>query len=371
MYKALFYRWSDFSSSETKPLFWMLIGPLLMMLTLIVAIPILSNSLLPLISVVGLIASWRYRVSGFALTLMAFVLYFSLNYLLGHRLGFSEAWVWQVGFGCSLAIGLTISFLSMEELKSFYSNQTGKKDKIISDLKLSIYSLDEKSSRERRTFDREVEGLKEQQKSLQDEVEALLSLVEGSRIESEKVFRHSDALSSESLAQHREIETLKQELKSTEETMEELSSRHESLSLSAQERLQALNTKRVELYQSRLLIEGYEKQLQRAREYFLAQKKPQPTTAPLQTLEQEKGMIKKVYDQIQEEFLALKRVLEEERVKLEKMPDESLHSEVKKLSGQVALKKKELEQVKGELIDIERDIFFHKKGLQEKGSFAH
>ena len=241
---------------------------------------------------------------------------------------------------------------------------------------------------ERRSLEREIEELKEHHQSLQNEVEALLSLVEGSRIESEKVLKQNEALSAESLAQHREIETMKQELDTVRETMEELKISHESLSLSAKERLNALNAKRVELHQTRLLVEDYEKQIKRAREYFLAQKKgqpvpkeekPKPSPATndrgqqliLQTLEKDKGMIKKIYDQIQEDFLTLKKVLEEEKVNLEKAPDEEGHVEVKKLGAQVLEKKKKLEQTKAELIDIEREIFVIKKGLQEKGAFAN
>ena len=383
MLKEVLSKWSDFSSSETKPLFWMLLGPLLVMLTLIVAVPSLSNPFLPLMTVVGLMASWRYRTSGFILTLMAFVLYFSLHYLMGYH----EAFFWKLGWGGSLVLGLTISFLSMEELKNFYSKQKEGKEKIISELKLSLYSLEEKGAMERRTLEREIEELKKHHQSLQNEVEALLSLVEGSCIESEKVFKHRETLSAESLAQHREIETMKQDLDTVREKMEELQRSHESLSQSASERLNALNAKRVELYQTRLLVEDYEKQIKRAREYFLAQKKVQPVPKEekpkpypatndrgqqliLQTLEKDKRMIKKIYDQIQEDFLTLKKALEEGKVNLEKAPDEERHAEVKKLESQVIEKKKKLEQTKAELIDIEREIFVIKKGLQEKGAFA-
>lgn len=384
MVKQLIDRCSDFSSSESKPLFWMLMGPLLVMLTLILAIPTLSNPFLPLITVMGVVVSWRYRVSGFAFTLMVFILYFALHYFLGHR----EAFLWKVGWGCSLALGLTVSFLCMEELKAFYSKEKEHKDKVVSELRLSLYSSEEKGAVEKRGLEREMKELKEQHKSLQDEIEVLLSLVEGSRIESEKMFKQRDLLSSESLSQYREIQVLKQELKSVQEREKALHDAQESLMISAKERLKMLNTARVELYQSRLLVESYEKQLKRAREYFLSQKQPKaappkkekPQASPplndrgqqliLQTLEKDKGMIKKIYDQIQEDFQTLKKALEEGKAKMEKAPDEESDLEVKKLGMQVVEKKKKLEQTKAELIGIEREIFVIKKGLQEKGAFA-
>ena len=72
-------------------------------------------------------------------------------------------------------------------------------------------------------------------------------------------------------------------------------------------------------------------------------------------------MIKKIYDQIQADFEALKKALEEGKVKLAKAPDDELQSQVEKLTNQVVEKKKKLEQTKAELIGIEREIFVIKK----------
>ncbi|NGX50351.1 MAG: hypothetical protein K1060chlam2_00196 [Chlamydiae bacterium] len=365
----LFSQWSDFSSSETSPLFWMVIGPLLLMATMIGA----STPLLSLIALIGVIAAWRYRTGGFALSLTALLLYLSLSYLLGYR----EAFFWQVAWGVSLALGVTISFLSMEEVRSFFSKERERRERVLTDLHLSLQSSEEKNVTERRTLSGEVEELKSKQRALQDEVEVLLNLIEGSRIESEKVFGRSETLSSESLAQHREIETLKQELTSEQERLGEIQKSYGSLSLSAQERLKELNTKRVELHQAEQFIESYKEQIKRARDYLFAQKKGEPDQSEvgeeviLQNLEKEKGAVKKSYDQLQEDFLALKKTHQDERVKLEREPDEELSAEVERLGKLASEKKRDLEQARAELVSIEREIFITKKGLQERGSYVH
>ena len=308
-------KWADFSESETKPLFWMLLGPLLMMLTLTLSIPTLSNPFLPVVTVSGLVLSWRYRMSGFSLTLMLFILYFGLTYFFGHH----EAFLWKVGWGCSLVLGLTISFLSMEELKSYYAKLKSGKEKALSDLHISLQSFEEKAATEARTQDKEIETLKEELKSSRDEVEALLGLVEASRIETDKMYKQSDVLSTESLTMHRTIETLKAELEEKEVLFKTLTKEHEVAASAAKERLTQLNTLRVEHYQARLLFEGAQRQLKRARDYFRTQKKevapphPRPDNNQqliLKTLEKDKGTIKATYDTLLTDYQKLKASLE-------------------------------------------------------------
>ncbi|MCB1109569.1 MAG: hypothetical protein KDK64_01185 [Chlamydiia bacterium] len=364
-------RWADFSDSETKPLFWMLLGPLLMMLTITLSAPFMSTPFLPLCAVAGLVVSWRFRLSGFALTLMGLVLYFALTYLFGHK----DIFLWKIGWGLSLVMGLTISFLSMEELKSYYAKVKEGKEKALSELQISLHSFEEKTATEKRTLDQEIETLKEELSSAREEVEALLNLVEASRIESDKVYKQNDHLTHESLQMHRELETLKLNLKEHLSTLSGIEEEHQILTQVSKERLKKLNIYRVELYQSRLLNDSYQKQLQRAREYFLSQKKKKPTAAPppsssqnrvLQTLEKDKGTIKKAYDKILDEYQTVKKALEEGTARLKKAPDDTLAHEVQTLTTAVKEKKQKLEQTKSELVGIEREIFVIKKQLQEQ-----
>ncbi|MCB1107698.1 MAG: hypothetical protein KDK76_06360 [Chlamydiia bacterium] len=369
-------KWADFSASETKPLFWMLLGPLLMMLTITLSAPFMSNPFLPLIAVCGLLFSWKYRTSGFAFTLMGLIIYFAFSYLFGHK----DIFMWKIGWGLSLVLGLTISFLSMEELKSYYAKMSARKEKAVNDLQISLHSFEEKTAAEKRTQEKEIETLKEELSSAREEMDALLNLVEASRIESDKVYRQSDELSRESLKMHREIEGLKLRLNEGEKVLSHLENEHETLLQTARERLKVLNYVRVELYQSRLLNDGYQKQIKKAREYFQAQKeKIIPKNVPVQkksehlilkTLEKDKGMIKKIYDQILDDYQKVKSALDEGSIRLKKAPDEALSIEVNRLMGEVKEKKQKLEKTKAELVGIEREIFAIKKGLQERGALG-
>ena len=368
-------KWADFSVSETKPLFWMLLGPLLMMLTITLSAPFMTSPFLPLCAVAGLVVSWRYRMGGFALTLMGLAVYFAFNYLFGYQ----DAFMWKLGWGASLVLGLSISFLSMEELKSYYAKMKEGKDKALEELQISLLSFEEKTSAEKRTLDKEIETLKDELTSAREEVEALLNLVEASRIESDKVYKQSDVLTHESLEKHREMESLKLDLNQRLSKLTELEKEHDTITEVSSTRLKKLNTFRVELYQSRLLNDNYQKQIKRAREYFLSQKKKAPE-APmhdksqqliLKTLEKDKGMIKKIYDQILDDYQTVKKALDDGTARLKKAPEDALAQEVEKLTSEVAEKKRKLEQTKSELIGIEREIFVVKKGLQVQGALGN
>lgn len=347
-------KWADFSASETKPLFWMLLGPLLVMLTLIIAIPNFSNPYLPLLTVMGFVLSWKYRISGLSLILMIFVIYFAFNYFLGHH----DAFLWKLGWGCSLALGLTISFLSMEELKSYYAKQKEAKEKVLQELQISLHSFEEETATEKRSFENEIDTLKEELVSSRDEGEGLLSLVDASRIESDKTLKQNEALTQETIEGQRELSQAQDDLDKLEERYVELTIDHRSLEEIASKRLKELNNLRVEVYQARLLAENYQNQVERARAYFKAQKKetviskpPEDKSAILKTLEKDKGMIKKAYDKILTDYQSLKAALSPNDQELKE-------------------KKQKLEQTKSELVGIEREIFIIKKGLQEKGSYT-
>lgn len=375
-------KWADFSASETKPLFWMLIGPLLAMLTLIVAIPNFSSPYLSLITVVGFILSWRYRFTGFSLTLMFFVSYFAFHYFFGHH----DAFLWKVGWGFSLALGLTIAFLSMEELKSYYAEEKEEKEKAFKELQISLHSFEEKTATEKRVLENEIDNLKEELSSSREEVEVLLGLVDASRIESDKFYKQNETLSTDSIELQRELEALKADLEQSREKFTHFEIKYHEISKIARERLKELNALRVDLYQSHLLIESYKKQIERARVYFKTKQKEQKTTSikegppmskenggslVLKALEKDKRVIKKGYDQTLKDYQKLKGAFDEGNQRLQKAPDELLSIEVNRLDVEVKEKKQKLEKKKSELVDIEREIFIIKKGLQEKGSFAH
>ncbi|MCB1081921.1 MAG: hypothetical protein KDK63_02115 [Chlamydiia bacterium] len=358
----LIKKWADFSASETKPLFWMLFGPLLMMLTLIVAIPHYTSPYLPLLTAVGLVLSWRYRISGFSLTLMMFVLYFAACFLFGSH----DHYFWKLGWGCSLALSLTISFLSMEELKSYYAKQKESKEKALKDLQISLHSFEEKTATEKRILEGEIDTLKEETTTAREEGEVLLSLVDASRIESDKIFKRNETLSKEIHEKEKALSSLEVDLENLQKKQEAQTENLISLRETAAKRLKELNTLRVAHYQAQLLAESYQAQVEKARAYFKAQKKEQSAAVPkqvqnlcgydredpralLKSLEENKSAAKKAYDLSLQTYEALK-----------KTASDPTTEEIKE-------KKKAVDHAKSHLVNIEREIFVTKKRLQETG----
>jgi DNA repair exonuclease SbcCD ATPase subunit len=347
-------KWADFSDSDTKPLFWILLGPLLVILTLIITIPNVSSPSLPLLTVMGFVLSWKYRGGGLALTLMVFVIYFAFHYFFGHH----EAFLWKLGWGCSLALGLTISFLSMEELKTYYAKQKKAKEQAVQELQISLHSFEEKTATEKRFFEHEIDTLKEELISARDEGQILLGLVDASRIESDKTFKQNETLLQETIEGQRELARAHDDLEKLEERHAQLTIEHRDLEAQASKRLQELNTLRVEVYQAKLFAENYRNQVEKARAYFKAQKKEAPLPKPpedqnslLKTLEKDKEAMKEVYEQLLTEYQGIKTA-----------PERS--------SQELKEKKQKLEKTKATLVGIERDIFVIKKGLQEKGAYV-
>jgi len=368
----LFRKRDQASSSSFASIFWLFLGPLFMMLTLIIAYPIALSPYLPLIALIGWTLSWRYQFNGLSLALICFVLYFALHYFFGAR----DVFLWQVGFGCSLILGLTISFLSMEEWKSDYIKEKQKKKKAIHALELCLHDAEDKSEAKRKGFENEINTLKKKLSSSREEVQVLLNLVDASQIESDKVYKQNETLSRDCIDLERELESLKIEQKKAEEKLGFFQSKEQEMSKVASERLKALNALRTDLYQSNLLIEDYQKRIEKARTYFKIARKNEKTTskegldnARLETLEKDKRAIKKIYDQTFKDYQKLKKACDQISFKVQKVSDQTLSIEAENLSCALKEKRKKLDQVKAKLVDIEREIFILKKSLREKQSF--
>jgi len=380
MLKGYMKQWSDFSSSPIKPLFWMLIGPLLILLTLIVSLPLFYDPFLPCATILGLLLIWKWRLSGLSLTLLTFMGYFGAQFFFSaHGVA-----LWKFGWGCSLALALTISFLSMEELKNYYFNLKKEGDKATSDLKLSLHTTKEKAASEKRKVESEVEKLQQELEASHEEMKALLQLVEASRVEAEKIYCQNETLSSESLKQHRQVETLKLQADECLEELESLQEQHLRLLEENRKRLKKLNKVRTEYAQMQLLFDAAQADFQKFRSVILSQREqlqeklstsaskksappPEKYKAPtnrgqqlvLKTLEKDKATIKKVYEQIQKDHEKLTNLLKDAKVNEE----EHVHT----LENQVLDKKKKLEQTKSELVSLEREIFVIKKSMQQQG----
>lgn len=380
MVKRQFKQWSDFSSSPIKPLFWMLIGPVLILLTMLVSLPTHYDPFLPCVSVLGLLLIWKWRMSGLSVTLLAFAAYFCSQFFFKtHGVA-----LWKFGWGCSLALALTISFLAMEELKKYYHKLKKEGDQSVAELKVSLHTIGEKAASEKRQVESEAERLQKQLSASHDEMQALLQLVEASRVEAEKNHRQNETLSAESLKQHRQVETLKLQADECMEQLESLQEQHTRLLAENRNRLKKLNHARTEYAQMQLLFDVAQKDFQKFRAVILNQRQqlqekpavkapPKAAKAPskpkpsedrshqlvLKTLEKDKRTIKKMYEQMQKDHTKLTTMLKEAKANEE----EHVHT----LENQVLDKQKKLEQTKSELVSLEREIFVVKKGMQQQG----
>ena len=334
MWKAICNRWRQLSLSP--PFLKVLFAPMLIMFTMILANFSLSNFFLFLIYVIEFIISQCHRIVGFVSTLVAFASYLLLYYLMGY-----EDLIWKIGWGFSLFLGFAVFFLSMEEYKSYLFREGEKRDKTIAKFKDSLHRLNDKREVEKRSFEEELKELKTQYSSLQKEVEGAQSLVESSRVESEKVLKRNEALSLESLMQHRKIATMKQECAVLSNSLNKVSE---------------------ELCHTQLLLENAQKPSSMQGEVHVLYKKGEPSKH-LQALEKDRDRIKKAYDQMEEDLFSLKRIVCEE--------EKEEGSDIKVLKAQLVEKRKKLEMEKAQLIDIEREIFITKKQIQEEGTFVY
>jgi len=378
MWKQLPKRWFKFFSIK-KPLIYLLFGPLLMMLTMMIDRSSWSEFLLLFLSffvVMVWVILWRYPIKGVFATLVVCLFCFVIHYLIQMR----ASMIWKMGWGCALILGLITLLFSIREWNHFYSQQKQKEEERVSQLKFALHALCEESSEKELDLNGQIERLTEQCCSLQNRIKSMLSLVESSHLESEKISQHNEALLEKSLVQHREIKRMKREIHTLMEANPILHDTHIDSSSLAQENLYALNEKRLSSYPLNLGVENHGK-LQCVHASFTSKKRAKTSsfkeqTAPftslsndekqknlLQILGKERAVAKATYVQITQDCLSLKKVLEGGRVKEVGVID--------KIKMQMIEKQQKLERVKVELIDIERKIFAIKKECQERGAFVH
>ncbi|MBI3212069.1 MAG: hypothetical protein HYZ47_05275, partial [Simkania negevensis] len=109
---------SDFSLSEKRPLFWLLLAPFLFLLSLLIALPCSSRVgfILPFLSFIGFLAILRFKLKGLFLSLSGFVFYISFDFFF-HTDPF---FLWRSCWGLSLCATLVLSLVSFEEIASYY-----------------------------------------------------------------------------------------------------------------------------------------------------------------------------------------------------------------------------------------------------------
>lgn len=363
--------WGDFKSSPTKPLFWMLLGPLLIVLTLFISLPTLNDLLLPTIAILGFLSICKWRLNAFLLTLLTFGLYACFHLFFGvHPLS-----LWKFGWGFSFVLALTISFFSIEELKRHYISLKKKGDQTVADLRLSLHTLEEKGASEKRRLEVEIKKLQDECDRLHQEMTALLQLVDASCVEAEKTHKQNEVLSAESLKQHRQIETLKLQRDQNVEELNDLQKEHVHLIDESRLRLKELNRLRTEYVQMQILFQTSQEDFKKFRSVILhqreqlAEKPAQSEAKPkkvyrksrptLKTLEKDKKAMKKLYDQIQVDCKKLSQLLERAR--------EGEDDRVPLLEKQMIEKQEKMAETKSRLTAVEREIFVVKKEMQQEG----
>ena len=384
----LLKKYSNFSKLETKPLFWINLGPLLIILSFALSI---SSPMLPCLTIVGVLVSLRWKILGFAATSATFILYFVLQSFFSEE----KNLLWEIGKGSSLLLGILIFYLSHDEVKQFFQKEKQNMNSIISDLQLSLTACKEASCLEKNEAEKRIQTLSEKIKKSEDEVASLLSLVDATCSESDKIYKQNEFLSAESLHHHRKIAALTLSITKSQNQIAEIENTLARAEEESKKRLKDLNWYRVEYFQLQLLTTSLQTDLKKYRNVILNQrdllkalkdhhtvekKQPEQMTffppAPpskLKTLEKEKADLKKIYDQAIEEQKVLKEDLKKITLRISKASDEDslrLEEEEKKLQEKLEEKKTEIEQTKAALIRQEREIFVIKKGMQEQGVAA-
>lgn len=391
----LLKKYSDFSTSKIKPLFWILLGPLSIILSLSFSS---SAPFLSCLAMIGILVSIKWKIPGFAATLATFLLYFILQSFFGEE----KNLLWDIGKGSSLLLGILISFLSVEEVDHLFQKEKQNTTTIISDLNLSFTAYKEASSLAKKEDEKTIQTLQEKIKKREDEVESLLRLVDATCIESDRIYKQNDFLSAESLNHYRELSNLTLSIKKCQNQLKEAENRIEITEEESKKRLKELNKYRVEYFQLQLITTSLQSDLKKYRNVILNQRdllkaikdtqslekkqleqmtfftppppsKDQSQIVALKVLEKEKAGLKKIYDQATEEQRILKEELKKISLRISKMAsgeDLRLEEEEKNLQGKLEEKKSEIEQAKAALIRQEREIFMIKKGMQEQGVAA-
>ena len=352
-------KWSDFSSSSFKPLFWMLMGPMLLLLNFMV-IPF-TLSLFSFLSFLALLLIWKFRFRGFLIALFGLILSGGFFFFLEESVNF-----WKITWLFSLSLTFIISFLCFEEVKAYYLELKKESDTHISHLKVSFHQLKEKGASEKRQVEISKEKLEEKLSEANREIKALLQLVDASRIEAQKTYDQNQMLSAESLKQCRDIEILKSYEKESHKKLLDLKQEHLGFSTRLKESLKALNFFRTEYAQFQILFESFQREKLKEKDNLKAVERPsnlslnrehdKPFDFILKTLEKNKNSLKNTYKKIQLDHRKLNQLLKKAKVE-EGEP-------VEDLENRLLEKERKLEKTRQEIVHLEREIFLTKKKIR-------
>lgn len=156
---------------QKQVLFWALLGPFLLFLTLFVSLLNDSAASMAILfaATIGLPLCWQLRIKGlaFALTLLAAPLVYFLP-----SLAFEEM-LWTLAISFAASLSLFVTTLSFEESKEMIAHlQVESKSRLS-----TLWQLDEKCEENEKTFEREIQALRREGEAVQKELDhALLRL---------------------------------------------------------------------------------------------------------------------------------------------------------------------------------------------------
>ena len=244
--------------------------------------------------------------------------------------------VWHASF----LLSLIITALSFEEGADRFSRE----DEYRVELEEKMEEMETSAQSDKQSILEELIDMQKELKGARSETEALRNLENTAGIEADKFAEQNRALIAESLEHHRKIVYLEQSVQGFTEELGRL----RELEAVSKKRVDELNALRMENYQLKQL------------------EKPQPepvveSDSQVATLEKNKTEVKASYDAMLAEYNTLKKSLEKLVAQQNRTAEEeAIYQQQRKVFEK---KKVALNQLRLELIQVERELFILKKTL--------
>ncbi len=340
-------------SFERKELFWVLLGPSLLILSLLLGVNahIYSGFALPVIAIGNLFLSIFWKEKGLFISLASLCVCFGVEIAFGN----SGSIAWALSWFLSLFLSSFIAGASLVEIDKIFFDRVESYQKKLANLITNVDAIKTNSKAEKDQLENSFQTLQTHSTEQQEEIASLKRLVDATLVESQQMHRQNQALIEKTLSTHKKLMQL-QELEKT-----------------AEKTLQNLNHKRVESFQRSHLIDSLEKEnkkLQNQAPQTVIKDSPKPMAVevvnPLDELEKKKSTLKDEYEVLFKEASVLKKNIEMLIAKEKKLPDDQKVEveNLKTLQSIFAEKKQILVQRKQEIVSIERDLYIQKKEMQ-------
>ncbi len=345
-------------SFERKELFWVLLGPSLLILSLLLGFNahVYSGFALPIIAIGSLFLPIFWREKGLFVSLISICICFGVEVVFGSAGSIG----WALSWFLSLFLSSFIAGASLVEIDKIFFDRVESYQKKLANLISNLDTLKSNSKAEKDKLEDSFQTLQTHSSAQQDEIASLKRLIDATLVESQKMHRQNQDLITKTLSTHEKLK------------------RSQELEKAAAETLQKLNYKRVESFQRSHLIDALEKEnkklqdanvvgkVSQAVEIKETKEEPIEKANPLEELEAKKEVLKSEYEVLFQEATELKKNIESLVAKDKKLPieEKTETDNILKLQKIFAEKKQVLVERKQEIVSIERDLYIQKKELQ-------